>query len=209
MRNVTRRLVGTLLVLVTIAAFAPSASATAGTDCAGSSGDTPFAAKYVNGSHAGKNWQFTLCLLRDHEVFFDYIYSRLKFSGTGAVNQKGVVQAIEINWLYLYEGTSTSGYRAAICDQYSGSGNGDGGGCDSGNVGSNGPCAGWRNPASHGIAQGAQGCDTSISVNFSQSDKYHDPTGDTNYYGIVQFRLKFSDNTTSSWLNRDISGTQQ
>lgn len=203
-----------LLALGTMFVTAGPAAATPGYDCvAGDSNQDPMGGEdgtiAVSGTYAGKDWKFLICLATDSNPAYNYAFLRIRYNGVGTVNENisggNVIKSIEVDYMSLYMNTS---FKAA-CDGDSGN-RWDGGGCndvvwnnDTTHFGT-GPCDGWHDPATHAVAMGPDGCDTSRSVAFSQTDKFRDPTGNQIYQGYVKLRVKYYDGTVSNWWTKDV-----
>ena len=161
--------------------------------------------------HNGKAYEVALCLLDDNEPSTNhYIYAKLVFDDNGAttlknqlLNGQPVGDKIEIDYIKLRG--NGGAVTLAECDQTVTPDTDDGGGCNRGNFTNTGPCLGMRDIQNHGKAADVDGCQPS-NKNVSQTDKYLDPPGQTDYWADVSFRVQWSNGTTSNWVSFGASG---
>jgi len=162
--------------------------------------------------HNGKIYEVALCLLDDNSPSTNhYIYAKLVFDDDGTallanqpLNGQPVGDKIEIDYIKLR--APDFGVTVAVCDQTVTPDTTDGGGCNRGNFTNSGPCLGMRDIQNHGAAADVDGCLTSRNMNFTQTDKYLDPAGQTDYSADVSFRVQWSNGTISNWVTMGASG---
>jgi hypothetical protein len=161
--------------------------------------------------HNGKAYEVALCLLDDnYPITNHYIYAKLVFDDDGTTSLKNqllngqpVGDKIEIDYIKLRG--NGGAVTLAVCDQTVTPDTDDGGGCNRGNFTNTGPCLGMRDIQNHGQAADVDGCLAS-NKNFSQTDKYLDPAGQTDYWADVSFRVQWSNGTNSNWITLGASG---
>jgi hypothetical protein len=164
--------------------------------------------------HDGKLYEVSFCLVRDDYLTEDYHFARFKFDDDGGdllanehvfVHGVPVANKIQIRWMNLYH----NGSYVQQCDQTNDPDNGDsadGGGCDWGDHGTEGPCKGLKDIQNHPRAEGRYGCDgDGTNINMSQIVKYNGSGG--SWSARVEFRIEWWDGNVSNWKQLYVSGS--